>query len=46
MELLLKDAKEAGELFSADVRALEAGTWRLGQAQSPAWAAPPGTRDA
>lgn len=29
MELLC-GAKEAGELFSADARALDAGTWRLG----------------
>ena len=45
MELLC-GAKEAGELFSADVGALEGGTWRLGHGSAKTWVAPTGSRDA
>jgi hypothetical protein len=45
MELLC-GAKEAGELFSADIGALKSGAWRLGQERATAWVAPAETRDA
>jgi len=45
MELLC-GAKDAGELFSADIRALKSGAWRLGPERTTAWVAPAGTRDA